>query len=459
MPDRRRTVSGHNDGAIETSSSMASAEMASGLPIQGKKRKRREILEPTKSDPPHGPQNKSLEETKSVDMETHKNSGSKSYSNLNGKSRDNTLPRKEQIVKKYGNLNEASRKPYEHSKPLLEKRQKLLVTRKQLPIWPHAEKIRRGLRGAKDIMLLVGETGSGKSTQVPQFLLDESWCTGCIAITQPRRVAAISLARRVADEMGTPLGSASPASKVGYSVRFDVNTSPSTRIKFLTEGTLLQEMLRDPWLKQYSAVIVDEVHERSVNVDLILGFLRNLISGDQKGRKGRPLKVVVMSATADVDSLFKFFNAACCTKTLASKNVDNADGSEKSWGGISSDDDEPVLKPTESPHTANGRPSTTSANEMSTIEKLGSDRITVCYIKGRQYAVKTHYLSEPTQDFVEEALKAIFKLHTQEPLPGDILVFLTGQDTVESLERLVNDYASTMDPKYPKVGSNKQSTL
>src|SRR5215469_8006024 len=181
---------------------------------------------------------------------------------------------------------------------LREKKDALLAVRRKLPIWPHANKIRESLH-YKDVLLLVGETGSGKSTQVPQFLLDEPWCKqgGCIAITQPRRVAAISLARRVAEEMGTPLGSASPASKVGYSVRFDNSTSPSTRIKFLTEGMLLQEMLRDPWLEQYDVVVVDEVHERSVNVDLILGFLRNIITGDLAGRKGRRLKVVVMSAT------------------------------------------------------------------------------------------------------------------------------------------------------------------
>lgn len=178
--------------------------------------------------------------------------------------------------------------------------------RKSLPIWSHAREIREALLG-KDTMLLVGETGSGKSTQVPQMLVKEPWCKhqvvsmdgslqsvtvgGCIAITEPRRVAAITLARRVAEEMGTPLGSSSPKSTVGYSVRFDQSTSPNTTIKFLTEGILLQEMLRDPWLKAYSAVFVDEVHERGVNVDLLLGFLRNMVAGKNEGRGGIPLKV------------------------------------------------------------------------------------------------------------------------------------------------------------------------
>ena len=136
---------------------------------------------------------------------------------------------------------------------------------------------------------------------------EKKYIGGCIAITQPRRVAAITLARRVAEEMGTPLGIAPPASKVGYSVRFDTSTSPSTRVKFLTEGMLLQEMLHDPFLTQYSAVVVDEVHERGINVDLVLGFLRNLVAGKLEGRGGVPLKVVVMSATADMESLLGFF--------------------------------------------------------------------------------------------------------------------------------------------------------
>ena len=209
---------------------------------------------------------------------------------------------------------------------LKDRARRLESARKSLPIWSHVADIREGLV-RKDVMILVGETGSGKSTQVPQILVDQTWCKpqsvtaprhasngvhhpqpltnstdsspqtvrvgGCIAITEPRRVAATTLARRVAEEMGTPLGSSSPMSTVGYSVRFDQSTGPNTRIKFLTEGTLLQEMLRDPWLRAYSAVVVDEVHERGANVDLLLGFLRNMVVGKNEGRGGVPLKVRV----------------------------------------------------------------------------------------------------------------------------------------------------------------------
>ncbi|KAF4163698.1 hypothetical protein CNMCM6936_000485 [Aspergillus lentulus] len=334
--------------------------------------------------------------------------------------------------KKHKTRNQAPQGTKHNFTSLREKAKALYETRKNLPIFPHGDEIRQKLR-ANDVMLLVGETGSGKSTQIPQFLVDERWCRptkatvthddgfkkeltvgGCIAITQPRRVAAISLARRVAEEMGTPLGSSSPASKVGYSVRFDTSTSPSTRIKFLTEGMLLQEMLHDPSLTKYSAIVVDEVHERGVNVDLVLGFLRNLVSGKKEGRGGVPLKVVVMSATADMESLMDFFKEGL-----------QARGGTKAINGDSDQQD------------------SSQAN--------GENKISVCHIKGRQFPVKTIYSPAPVHDFVDAALKVIFQIHYKEPMPGDILVFLTGQETVEALEHLVNEYATGMDPALPKV--------
>jgi len=389
---------------------------------------------------------------------------------------------------------------------LKDKANALLRFRKELPIWSHAQEIRDGLR-SKNVLLLVGETGSGKSTQVPQFLIDELWCRphsvtitqhevtetvrvgGCIAVTEPRRVAAITLARRVAEEMGTPLGSSSPASKVGYSVRFDNSTSPSTRIKFLTEGMLLQEMLRDPWLRQYSAVIVDEVHERGINVDLVMGFLRNMLAGNNEGRGGLPLKVAVMSATADLEGLNAFFADVYgleqnrrrkeVTDTIVSQQNghknNTARDSDSEWSGISSPSNDARdhaaskertlgrnVKPAVPHCTTNVETkvvyseaySKNSADEAISIAGFttaSSAHVSICHIKGRQYPVQTIYAPQSVADFVDAALRTIFQIHYKEPLPGDILVFLTGQETVESLEELIKEYALGLGPEVPKL--------
>lgn len=388
--------------------------------------------------------------------------------------------------------------PPVHSQ-LKERAKALWPIRKTLPIWSHSQEIRQGLRN-KDVMLLVGETGSGKSTQVPQILVQEPWCKlrsvpamidgskqtievgGSIAITEPRRVAAISLARRVAEEMGTPLGSSSPASKVGYAVRFDNSTSPSTRIKFLTEGMLLQEMLQDPWLRKYSAVTVDEVHERGVNVDLVLGFLRKLTEGKREGRGGVALKVAVMSATADMKRLKDFFEEETEDsgrgheeKEQAGISAAHDEEDESEWSGISSSDEEvdgnmsqlnghPALnggakrveKPVLSADTRPTKGNLPDRTKQSAPETEDSDQtkmscVSTCYIEGRKFPVTIKYAPDPVQDFVDAALRTIFQIHYKEPMPGDILVFLTGQETVESLENLVKEYAAGMGPEVPKI--------
>lgn len=306
------------------------------------------------------------------------------------------------------------------------------AARQALPLWKRQDDVRRILQ-QKDVLVLVGETGSGKSTQVPQFLYQEKWCQrrrvkvnsggrtqevsvgGMIAITQPRRVAATTLAHRVSREAGTPLNGQKPGvagngsvSKglVGYSVRFDHRVPPGTRIKYLTEGMLLQELLRDPHLRQYSAIIVDEIHERSVDVDLLSGFLKQIILGDKAGRGGIPLKVVIMSATANVESIRDFFS------------------------GTESDNSSPAPQPGTS------------------VEFL--------QIEGRQFPVDIVHTPKPVPDIQETLIKTIFKLHTEEALSDkhgrkDILAFLTGQEEIESAQRLIEEYAATLGPKLPKV--------
>ncbi|XP_072271689.1 ATP-dependent RNA helicase DHX33 isoform X2 [Pyxicephalus adspersus] len=153
--------------------------------------------------------------------------------------------------------------------------------------------------------LITGETGSGKTTQVPQYFYEASiGRQGIIGITQPRRVAAISLATRVSEERKTELGKL-----VGFTVRFEDVTSEETKLKFLTDGMLLREAIGDPLLRKYSVIILDEAHERTVHTDVLFGVVKMA----QKKRKelGKlPLKIIIMSATMDVDLFSEYFNGA-----------------------------------------------------------------------------------------------------------------------------------------------------
>lgn len=176
------------------------------------------------------------------------------------------------------------------------------VQRKQLPIYQAKPQLLNQLRQLNNA-ILIGETGSGKTTQLPQYLYEAGiGRQGIIAITQPRRVAAISLAGRVAEEKRTQLGKL-----VGYTVRFEDVTSSETKLRFMTDGMLLREAIGDPLLLRYTVVILDEAHERTVHTDVLFGVVKTA----QRRRKELnkiPLKVLVMSATMDVDLFSEYFN-------------------------------------------------------------------------------------------------------------------------------------------------------
>jgi ATP-dependent RNA helicase DHR2 len=215
------------------------------------------------------------------------------------------------------------------------------------------------------------------------------------------------------------------------------------RVKFLTEGMLLKEMLGDPWLNSYGVVVVDEVHERSVNVDLILGFLRRILCSDFEGRGGRVLKVVVMSATADVEGLRRFFEEGFEEKEKEGVQEDGE--SEASWEGFLSEGHEG------SDHSRNSK-STIHERELANGDSNSQFKHTsLIRIEGRQHPVKIHHLPTPTSDYLEKALLTIFDIHYRSPLPGDILIFLPGQDSIESVERLVLEYASLLPPEVPRI--------
>lgn len=168
-----------------------------------------------------------------------------------------------------------------------------------LPISQQAEKIISSIKNHQ-VTIIAGETGSGKTTQIPKICLQAGLgIRGQIACTQPRRIAAKSVAQRVADEINQPLGQA-----VGYQVRFDEKFSIDGYVRFMTDGILLQQTLRDKWLNEYDTIIIDEAHERSLNIDFLLGFIKKLI------QKRKDLKVVITSATIDTEKFSQHFNDA-----------------------------------------------------------------------------------------------------------------------------------------------------
>ncbi|CAO3663683.1 unnamed protein product [Umbelopsis ramanniana] len=265
-------------------------------------------------------------------------------------------------------------------KDLQRRKQELFEFRKNLPVYTARDQIIKGVQ-ENDTVVIVGETGSGKTTQIPQFLLEcgiGSPGRGAIAVTQPRRVAATSLAKRVSEEVGTTLGY-----RVGYTVRFDDTSSQHTMIKYLTDGMLLRELLSDKLLLRYSVVMLDEAHERTLRTDMLFGMVKEIQQTRkemvQRGEKGVcELKIVVMSATLDAEKFSEYFNGA-----------------------------------------------------------------RIMYVSGRLFPVKVYNTIEPQSDYLDAALVTIFQIHMRRP-KGDILVFLTGQEEIETLTALLTDYAGQL---------------
>uniref|UniRef100_A0ACD5VG69 Uncharacterized protein n=1 Tax=Avena sativa TaxID=4498 RepID=A0ACD5VG69_AVESA len=239
--------------------------------------------------------------------------------------------------------------------------------------------------------IIVGETGSGKSTQIPQYLKEAGWAEGgrLIGCTQPRRLAVQTVASRVAEEIGVKLGE-----EVGYTIRFEDQTNPGmTMIKFLTDGVLIREMMDDPLLTKYSVIMIDEAHERSISTDILLGLLKKI-------QRRRPeLRLIISSATIEARSMSTFFSPR-------RKNS--------------------LLEPSD------GLPNPEPA---------------ILSVEGRGYTVETHYVEEPVSDYLQAAVNTVLIIHDKEP-PGDILVFLTGQDDIEAALRLLNDEIQHLGKHY-----------
>ena len=170
---------------------------------------------------------------------------------------------------------------------------------KSLPVYEQKQKILDCLEN-NQVVIVESPTGSGKTTQIPVILYEAGYATnGIIAVTQPRRIAALSVSEFIAKQMNTPY-----PGLVGYKMRFEDNTNQDTRIKIMTDGILLQEMKLDPWLSKYSVIMVDESHERSLNIDFVLGLLKRVL------KERSDFHVIVSSATMNTQAFSEYFDNA-----------------------------------------------------------------------------------------------------------------------------------------------------
>ena len=247
--------------------------------------------------------------------------------------------------------------------------------RESLPVFAFRKQLIDAVR-ENQILIVVGETGSGKTTQLTQYLAEAGFTeNGVIGCTQPRRVAAMSVAKRVAEEVGCQLGN-----EVGYTIRFEDCTSPSTKIKYMTDGMLQREILVDPDLKRYSVIMLDEAHERTIATDVLFGLLKKTL------KLRRPdLKIIVTSATLDAEKFSSYFNEC------------------------------PIFT-----------------------------------IPGRTFPVEVLYSREPESDYLDAALVTVTQIHLTEPA-GDILLFLTGQEEIDTACEILYERMKALGPGVPEL--------
>ncbi|XP_054285604.1 ATP-dependent RNA helicase DHX8-like [Macrosteles quadrilineatus] len=250
----------------------------------------------------------------------------------------------------------------------------LLEQRQSLPIYKLKDELTKAVTD-NQILIVIGETGSGKTTQITQYLAEAGFTArGKIGCTQPRRVAAMSVAKRVAEEFGCRLGQ-----EVGYTIRFEDCTSPETVIKYMTDGMLLRECLVDLDLKSYSVIMLDEAHERTIHTDVLFGLLKQAV------KKRAELKLIVTSATLDAVKFSQYFFEA------------------------------PIFT-----------------------------------IPGRTFPVEVLYTKEPETDYLDASLITVMQIHLREP-PGDILLFLTGQEEIDTACEILYERMKSLGPDVPEL--------
>lgn len=255
----------------------------------------------------------------------------------------------------------------------------------------------------------MGATGSGKTTQLPQYLYEAGFVTPrtMVGVTQPRRVAAITVAERVASEMGTKVGD-----KVGYSIRFDDKTTRGkTLVKYMTDGMLLKELAMDPLLSSYGVIVLDEAHERTLHTDILLALLKDL----QQRRQSRRRK-----SSGEINTTAKTEHRKGKEEPKRKKLKQNRTGVKKQLQSQLGDSD---------PLTA-GLPPLKLIIMSATLDAERFSKYfnscPVLNVPGRTFPVDVLYTPAPERDVMDAVVIAVLQLHLKQEETGDILVFLTG---------------------------------
>ena len=271
--------------------------------------------------------------------------------------------------------------------------------RKSLPIYAYRDELLKCVR-ENQVTIIVGETGSGKTTQIPQYLHEAGYTKKAtrdkvaikVGCTQPRRVAAMSVAARVAQEMGCHLGH-----ECGYHIRFEDETCERTMVKYMTDGMLLREFLADATLGSYSVIMVDEAHERSLATDVLFGLVKDI------ARFRDDIKLIISSATMDAQKFSDYF-----------------------------------------------------------------DKAPIFLIPGRRFPVDILYTKAPEADYLDAAVVTALQVHISQPTPGDVLIFLTGQQEIDTCEQILKLRTQSLGSKikellicpiYASLPSEKQAEV
>lgn len=285
---------------------------------------------------------------------------------------------------------------YQHHHRGYNNNSSLSYQRQLLPIFQYRSHILYAVE-KYSVVVLISDTGTGKSTQIPQYLLESGWASEgqVILCTQPRRIAVMTISDRVAKERHCLLGD-----EVGYSIRFEKKYSDErTKIKYCTDGVLIRELMSDPMLLRYSVVMIDEAHERSLNTDILFGLLKKI-------QKKRPeLRIIVASATMDAHIIKSFF------ETNPNKTI--TPYTEKDTAKVGT-------KRTDAPVADKG------------------DTAVILQIGGKMHPVDICYLAQPCRNYLQTAIETILKIHEYEEA-GDVLVFLPGSEDIDDVIRGLKD--------------------